>query len=74
MPASDITSSLTAAVSDLLKQAAATVYCRPALRDLGAALPEDDSILTTALHEAAMKRDAKSFSHRRIQTVLRRED
>jgi hypothetical protein len=63
MPASDITSSPIAAVSELLKQAAATVYCRPALRELGAALPEDDSILTAALHEAAMKRDAKSFSH-----------
>jgi hypothetical protein len=52
-----------AAVSELLKQAAATVYCRPALRALGAALPADDSLLTAALNEAAAGRDAKSFSH-----------
>lgn len=50
-------------VSDLLKQAAATVYCRPALRALSSALPADDSIITAALNEAADRRDAKSFSH-----------
>jgi hypothetical protein len=61
MPPSDPTPA--ADVSQLLKQAAATVYCRPALRTLGAALPADDSILTAALHEAAAGRDAKSFSH-----------
>jgi len=51
------------AVSGLVKQAAAAVYCRPALRALGAALPADDSILIAALNEAAAGRDAKSFSH-----------
>ncbi len=51
------------AVGELLKQAAATTYCRPALRALGDALPADDSILTAALDEAATARDAKSFSH-----------
>jgi len=53
----------TVAVRELLKQAAATVYCRPALRALGDTLPADDSIVTRALHEAAAARDAKSFSH-----------
>lgn len=51
------------AVGELLKQAAATAYCRPALRAFGDALPADDSILTAALDEAATARDAKSFSH-----------
>lgn len=50
-------------VREFLKQAAATPYCRPALRTLGASLPADDSILTAALNEAAAGRDAKSFSH-----------
>ena len=51
------------AVGELLKQAAATTYCRPALKALGDALPADDSILNAALDEAATARDAKSFSH-----------
>jgi hypothetical protein len=50
-------------VLELLKQAAATAYCRPALRALGDALPLDDTILHTALDQAAETRDAKSFSH-----------
>jgi hypothetical protein len=60
MPSPDPAS---ATVSELLKKAAATVYCRPALRALSDALPEDDSIVTAALNEAADRRDAKSFSH-----------
>jgi hypothetical protein len=63
MSSSDPASSPAASVSELLKQAAATVYCRPALRALGSALPADDSILSAALNEAADRRDAKSFSH-----------
>lgn len=54
----------------LLKQASATVYCRPALRDLGAALPADNSVLIAALHEAAAMRDAKSFSHLYLSALL----
>jgi hypothetical protein len=52
-----------AAVGGLLKQAAATAYCRSALRALGGALPPDDRIFHTGLHEAAKARDAKAFSH-----------
>ncbi len=51
------------AIGQLLKQAVATVYCRPALRALGEALPSDDDLITTALNHAAEQRDAKSFSH-----------
>jgi len=61
MPTSDPTP--TDVIPDLLKQAAATTYCRPALRTLGGAMPADDSILTAALNGAAAGRDAKSFSH-----------
>ena len=47
------------AVSEVLKLAAATVYCRPALRALGDALPADDSILHNALDHAAEAREAE---------------
>ncbi len=70
MSSSDPTSSPAATVSGLLKQAAATVYCRPTLRALGSTLPADDSILTAALHEAADRRDAKSFSHLYFAALL----
>ncbi len=63
MPFSQPTSAPSAAVSELLAQAAATAYCRPALRALGAALPADDGILAAALNLAANRRDAKAFSH-----------
>ncbi len=63
MPSTHPASSPAASVSELLKQAAATDYCRPALRTLGSALPADDSNLIAALHEAADRRDARSFSH-----------
>jgi hypothetical protein len=59
-----------ATVSELLKQAAATDYCRPALRSLGSALPADDSTLTAALNEAADRRDARSFSHLYLAALL----
>ena len=51
------------AIGTLLKQAADAVYCRPAQRHLGVALPADDSLIAAALHEAADRRDAKAFSH-----------
>lgn len=57
-------------VGELLKQAAAIAYCRPALRTFGATLPVDDTILTAALNEAAAGRDAKSFSHLYIGALL----
>jgi hypothetical protein len=60
---SDPSSSPTDVVGELLKQAAATAYCRPALQGLGSVLPEDDSILTDALNEATNRRDATAFSH-----------
>jgi hypothetical protein len=63
MTSSDPVPSPAATVSELLKQAAASVYCRPALRSLGTALPADDSIIIAALNEAADRREAKSFSH-----------
>ena len=50
-------------IRQLLKQAADTEYCRPALRALGEALPVDDGILIAALHEAAAMRDPRAFSH-----------
>jgi hypothetical protein len=68
MPSCDPAS--TDAVSELLKQAAATAYCRPARRALGAALPGDDSILTSALDDAAARRDAKPFSHLYVAALL----
>lgn len=46
-------------VSEVLKQAAATLYCRPALRALGDAMPADDSILHNALDHTAMTPDAE---------------
>jgi hypothetical protein len=70
MPSSDPASSPAATVSELLKQAAATVYCRPALRALGSALSADDSILTAALNEAADRRNAKSFSHLYLAALM----
>ena len=63
MPSSDPPSSQADSVSDLLKQAAATVYCRPALRALGAGLPADDFTFVSALSRAADGRDAKGFSN-----------
>ena len=63
MPSSDPAISPADALSELLQQAAATVYCRPALRALGAGLPEDDDILVGALNQAAAGRNAKAFSH-----------
>ena len=63
MPFSQPTSAPPAAVTELLAQAAATAYCRPALRALGAGLPADDGILAVALNLAADRRDAKAFSH-----------
>ncbi len=63
MPSSDPFSSQVDSVSDLLNQAAAAVYCRPALRALGAGLPADDFILMSALSRAADGRDAKAFSN-----------
>ena len=63
MPSSDPISTPATTAGELLKQAAATVYSRPALRALGAGLPEDDNLLTAALNEAAEARDARSFSH-----------
>ena len=63
MPSSDPDSSQADSVSELLKQAAATAYCRPALRTLGSGLPADDPVLASALRQAAEMRDAKSFSH-----------
>ncbi len=56
--------------SELLKQAASTLYCRPALRTLGSALPVEDSIICAALNEAADNRDAKSFSHLYFAALL----
>ena len=50
-------------IRQLLKQAADTEYCRPALRALGEALPVDNGILIAALHEAAAMRDPRAFSH-----------
>ena len=70
MQSSDPLPSPAATVGELLKQAAATVYCRPALRALGSALPVDDSILIAALNEAADRRDAKSFSHLYFAALL----
>jgi len=63
MPSTDPAASPADAVSELLEQAAATAYCRPALRALGAALPEDDCIVASALNRAAAGRDAKALSH-----------
>jgi hypothetical protein len=63
MPFTNPASPQADSVSELLKQAAATVYCRPALRALGSELPEDDLILASALSQAADGRDAKAFSH-----------
>lgn len=51
------------AIRALRTKAAETAYCRPALRELGAALPADDSFHIAALHEAADRRDAKAFTH-----------
>jgi len=51
------------AAADLLKLAAATSYCRPALRGLADALPADESLLTTALDVAARERKAKEFTN-----------
>jgi hypothetical protein len=61
MPSSNPASA--AAVDAILREAAATAYCRPALRTLGGTLPADDCILIAALDEAAAGRDAKAFSH-----------
>lgn len=58
------------AVSEVLKLAAATVYCRPALRALGDALPADDSILHSALDHAAEAREAKSFSRLYLAALM----
>ena len=63
MTASDPDSPKADSASDLLKQAAASAYCRPALRTLGSVLPADDLILASALSQAADRRDAKAFSH-----------
>lgn len=43
------------AIASLLKLAAATGYCRPALRGLAEALPADDSLLVLALDVAARR-------------------
>ncbi len=50
-------------VGALVKRAAATAYCRPALKALAAELPADDTILAAALAKAADGREAKAFSH-----------
>lgn len=50
-------------IRELLQQAAATIYCRPALRALGESLPADDAAIHFALDHAARLRDAKAFSH-----------
>ena len=63
MPPSDPLPPPADSVGELLKQAAATVYCRPALQALGAGLPADDCILASALSQAADGRDAKAFSN-----------
>jgi hypothetical protein len=68
MPSPD--PSFAAAVSELQTKAAATVYCRPALRALGDALPTDDSIVAAALGKAADRRDAKSFGHLYLAALL----
>ena len=47
----------------LLKQAAAIVYCRPSLREFAEELPDDEAVLVAALDQAALRRDAKAFSH-----------
>lgn len=61
LPDRDSAASQANSVSDLLKQAAATVYWCPALRALGADLPADDSILMAALNKAADERNANAF-------------
>ena len=63
MPASAPASPQADSVSELLKQATATAYCRPELQALGSGLPADDLIVTSALHQAADRCDAKAFSH-----------
>lgn len=63
IPASAPASPQADSISELLKQAAATAYCRPALRALGSGLPADDTILMKALNQAADRRDAKAFTH-----------
>ena len=63
MPVFDPVSPQADTVGDLLRQAAATAYCRPTLRALGSGLPADHAILTMALNRAAERRDAKAFSH-----------
>jgi hypothetical protein len=50
-------------VADLLKLAAATSYCRPALRGLAEALPADPAVLTAALEVASRERKAKEFTN-----------
>ena len=59
-----------ASISELLTQASATVYCRPALRVLADILPAEDSIIIATLNEAATRRDAKSFSHLYLAALL----
>lgn len=56
-------------VNELLKQAAATAYCRPALKALGYTLPADDAILTAALNKAAEERNEKVFTNLYVATL-----
>lgn len=63
MSSSESTPSSVDAVGSLLQQAAATAYCRTALRSLAAGLPAEDPLLVAALNQAADHRNAKAFSH-----------
>ncbi len=59
-------------IRELLQQAAATSYCRPALRALGEFLPESDVAVHSALDHAARLRDAKAFSHLYLAALFAR--